>query len=198
MPRISTPLTNEDIDLYRNGMSLSDLAKKLHKGRPVLAKLLQQAGVPLRTKEEQTRFKTALSTDDIQAYVDKRTTLRKLAKKYNVAHHTIADRLVSLGITIRKSTIVNPDWQRYLNRMCSTPKWKEWRKLVLARDNHSCILCTSTNSLHVHHIKMKHLYPELFYNLNNCVTLCSSCHHSIRGKERRFESIFLRYISNRQ
>lgn len=44
------------------------------------------------------------------------------------------------------------------------------------RDNNSCVLCGKTTDLHVHHILRKSKYPDLIFEPNNLVTLCSDCH----------------------
>lgn len=53
---------------------------------------------------------------------------------------------------------------------------KRLRKVVLLRDEHKCVLCSSTTSLEVDHIKSFALYPDLRFNINNCRTLCKICH----------------------
>jgi 5-methylcytosine-specific restriction endonuclease McrA len=60
-----------------------------------------------------------------------------------------------------------------------------WSKEVRERDNNSCQVCGTTDNLHAHHIISKHFFPELAYNINNGVSLCSTCHyeyHFLNGK----------------
>jgi hypothetical protein len=61
-----------------------------------------------------------------------------------------------------------------------TSKYKEWRALVLARDNHKCLNCgfsgNKDNPLQVDHIKPRSLYPELALTVSNGRTLCLRCH----------------------
>ena len=62
-----------------------------------------------------------------------------------------------------------------------------WRKLVLTRDNYSCVLCGSKERLETHHIKSYTKFPALRYNLENGQTLCHFCHKktdSFGGKGR--------------
>ena len=63
-----------------------------------------------------------------------------------------------------------------------TKKSSEWRKAVLQRDNYTCQLCgrkTTGRWLHTHHIKPKSEYPELEYDVDNGITLCSSHHATV-------------------
>jgi hypothetical protein len=66
------------------------------------------------------------------------------------------------------------------NALYHTPEYKEWRKAVLERDNHRCIVCGHTGSLNqplqIDHIKPKSLYPELMYTVSNGRTLCYKHH----------------------
>lgn len=61
-----------------------------------------------------------------------------------------------------------------------TSKYKEWRALVLTRDNHKCVNCgfsgNKDNPLQVDHIKPRSLYPELALTVSNGRTLCLRCH----------------------
>jgi len=67
--------------------------------------------------------------------------------------------------------------------------YKEWRNLVLKRDNYQCKICgekyTKEHKLVVHHILPWKDYPELRYNINNGITLCQFHHPRKRVDERR-------------
>ena len=65
--------------------------------------------------------------------------------------------------------------QQYL----ASAEWKALRQQVLARDEHKCKSCNSTNSLRIHHISYYNLGAE---NLEDLVTLCESCHNSLHKK----------------
>jgi hypothetical protein len=51
-----------------------------------------------------------------------------------------------------------------------------FRRLVLDRDKHKCVLCDSDQDLHVHHLLRWHDKPILRMRKANGVTLCKACH----------------------
>lgn len=65
---------------------------------------------------------------------------------------------------------------------------KRWRALVLRRDKYLCRECARygkrTEATHAHHILARREYPELAYDLNNGVALCTKCHTAIELKIR--------------
>ena len=56
---------------------------------------------------------------------------------------------------------------------------KEMQKLVFERDNYTCQMCGSKSNLHVDHIQSWAEYVELRFSMDNCRTLCKSCHYKI-------------------
>ena len=78
-----------------------------------------------------------------------------------------------------------------MNRIESKPTKKAlWflSKLCRIRDGHKCTKCgmkeyqaNGGSSLHCHHKKPKKTYPELCFDLDNCVTLCLHCHKEDHG-----------------
>lgn len=68
-----------------------------------------------------------------------------------------------------------------------------WNKLRNAyrEENPICERCvylnrvtvTSTYKLSVHHIRMRNKYPDLVYDENNLLTLCTRCHGYFSGLE---------------
>ena len=59
--------------------------------------------------------------------------------------------------------------------------WRKLRKQVLIRDGHQCTRCGSTKSLTVHHIIPVRTDPSLALEMDNCITLCRSCHGRAEG-----------------
>ena len=67
-------------------------------------------------------------------------------------------------------------------------EWRALRMKVLKRDNYQCQQCGATKEecgyqLEVHHIIPPKGNKELFYNIDNCVTLCKWCHARITQQE---------------
>ncbi len=90
---------------------------------------------------------------------------------------------ISCGLKGQKITTV----EKY-----ALPAWKELRVQVLSRDGHSCVICSGTEDLHIHHIDADNTHD----NLKNLITLCPYCHaraHSERkkagGRERVIQVI---------
>ena len=59
----------------------------------------------------------------------------------------------------------------------------EWSKMVLERDNHTCVICGCPANL-ADHIKNRRLFPELALDISNGRALCYGCHgeHGARVK----------------
>ncbi|MBN2980133.1 HNH endonuclease [Cohnella algarum] len=53
---------------------------------------------------------------------------------------------------------------------------RAWRKRVLRRDGHRCVLCGSTENLEAHHLASWAEFPELRIVDENGMTLCNDCH----------------------
>ena len=67
-------------------------------------------------------------------------------------------------------------------------QWRALRNEVLKRDNYQCCQCGASAGesgypLEVHHIISPKGNKELFYDKNNCVTLCKTCHARITQQE---------------
>lgn len=77
------------------------------------------------------------------------------------------------------------------------PAYKDFRSSVLKRDGRKCMMpgCKNKNKLQVHHIRKWSSASSLRYETSNGITLCRSCHDSIKGKENHFESLFIGIIN---
>ena len=61
---------------------------------------------------------------------------------------------------------------------------RKWAKQIKARDNFTCNRCNTVatgGSIHAHHIVPKEYFPEVAFDMDNGVTLCSSCHRNIHA-----------------
>ncbi|MFH1640555.1 MAG: HNH endonuclease signature motif containing protein [Candidatus Omnitrophota bacterium] len=93
------------------------------------------------------------------------------------------------------------NWKGGLNylahKILTNPRYLKIRKQVLNRDNFSCALCKSSIKLEVHHIIEKKENILLVFDQNNMITLCKSCHCSIRGREKDYRGYFNDIVANR-
>lgn len=63
----------------------------------------------------------------------------------------------------------------------TTGNYKKWRTAVLIRDNFSCTECGSKINPHVHHIQKLSEVPSLSMDIDNGMTLCSTCHRKVHA-----------------
>lgn len=84
-----------------------------------------------------------------------------------------------------KGGLLNPIYS-----ILKTNYYKDWRNNIFKRDNFTCQKCYKKNCyLEVHHIKRKSEYPELIFDENNVITLCTKCHNPTRGLWRNKDGI---------
>lgn len=71
------------------------------------------------------------------------------------------------------------------------------QKEILKRDKYTCQMCESKRDLQVDHIQSWAEYVELRFSMDNCRTLCRSCHFKITyGKSMPHDSKWgLNYLS---
>ena len=81
-------------------------------------------------------------------------------------------------------------------RNFNDPLYKQWRKNIYSRDHYKCQWpnCTFKQKLNAHHIKTWANYPNLRYDINNGITLCSIHHKMVKGLEHIYESTFLKIL----
>lgn len=81
-------------------------------------------------------------------------------------------------------------------------KWIAFRFLVIQRDFNVCRKCRhqfDASLIHIHHLKSRTKFPELEFDIDNCVTLCCWCHrdfHSIYGRIKFTISNFVEWTKN--
>lgn len=56
--------------------------------------------------------------------------------------------------------------------------WKRFRRMVFERDGYRCRKCgdTERRNLRCHHIKPVKQFPNLYYDIDNALSLCEQCH----------------------
>lgn len=84
-----------------------------------------------------------------------------------------------------------------MKRNYDDPAYSDWRRKILKRDKKTCKMpgCKSKTRLQVHHIRRWSSASALRYEISNGITLCSTCHKSIKGQEHHYESLFMEIIN---
>jgi 5-methylcytosine-specific restriction endonuclease McrA len=83
-----------------------------------------------------------------------------------------------------------------MKRNYDDPVYKEWRTRVYKRDKFMCQMpnCKRKSKLQAHHINKWSSAPSLRFDTQNGITLCRSCHDSIKDKEHFYSSLFMEII----
>jgi len=55
-------------------------------------------------------------------------------------------------------------------------EFRNWKRLVMERDNYTCQKCNSKKEIVADHIKPFSIFPELRFDINNGQALCKNCH----------------------
>lgn len=105
------------------------------------------------------------------------------------------DRLVELGYIIPISSWQHEIVHWYENngigetaKKRNNYKYRKWRESVLQRDG-ACVKCGEKDGLVAHHIMPFALYPTLRTDVNNGLTLCSSCHRKLHKEIRKCQTL---------
>ena len=80
--------------------------------------------------------------------------------------------------------------------------YRTWRKSVYERDNYTCQCCGDSKgrNLNAHHIKNWADNPELRYDIDNGITLCSTCHkvfHKIYKKRNNNKNQLIEFLNKK-
>lgn len=66
-----------------------------------------------------------------------------------------------------------------------TPRWRQLRAKIIERDGHRCCRCGRPDNLQVHHRRPPRGNEEIFFDENNCETVCRFCHATETASEIR-------------
>ena len=95
------------------------------------------------------------------------------------------------------------------NRLRQTFEYKNWRDMIYKRDHYICQMCfIKDKTLNAHHIKTFYSIAKEYclseyddfincsflWDIDNGITLCELCHHSIKNKEEEYEEKFKNII----
>lgn len=70
-----------------------------------------------------------------------------------------------------------------------TTNYRQWRTLVVSRDNNTCQFCGGKKDLTAHHIIPASVAPDLRYHEHNGITLCKACHRALDRYLNRGEGV---------
>lgn len=75
-------------------------------------------------------------------------------------------------------------------------KYAKFRKEVRKRDKNHCQMpgCQARKALEVHHILRWADCPHLRYEIRNGISLCKSCHDSIKNCEELYIELFTKIV----
>ena len=101
--------------------------------------------------------------------------MRKKFKEYFELYHSakpcLGDKrkLTLLGKRLRSER------KQFFKRVLKSPEWKELRQKVFDTHGNICLKCGSDFNMTVDHIKPKHLFINLLFDINNLQPLCFKC-----------------------
>lgn len=80
-----------------------------------------------------------------------------------------------------------------MKRDYNDPVYKDWRLSVYKRDKFTCQMpnCKSKRRLQAHHIRKWSTAASLRFDIDNGITLCRTCHDSIKDMEHVYASLFM-------
>lgn len=151
------------------------------------------------TKE--TRIQMSLSRKGRKHSI---ATIEKMSK-IKEGHITTEETKMKIGLAnrgkklssehiekIRKFNLGKTPWNKIgegittQNKLDRVRFHKTIQPVVLKRDNYTCQICLKKGGwLQVDHIKSWSNYSELRFEVNNCRTLCMSCHYRITFKREK-------------
>lgn len=75
-------------------------------------------------------------------------------------------------------------------RMRRSAIYREWKRMVLKKDNYICWLCNIRGGILIaHHIKKWSKYPELRYDINNGSAMHPECHRLLHTINRLYPEL---------
>jgi len=129
----------------------------------------------------------------------RRKTIQSCLERYGVENYVELFR----GKFIKENSPVWKGGVPHSRVERATYEYNTWRKSVFSKDNYTCAACGARNGtgkeveLHAHHIRCWVDNEDLRYDVNNGITLCSSCHyrfHSKYGKHNTTEQQSLHFL----
>lgn len=122
------------------------------------------------------------SVDDIaKQFSVNVSAIIKSMKKHGIERRTTSETLIMRG-SMRGEN--NPAWKGGVANWDYAYNWKTLSKKIKDRDNWTCQLCGETRKRWNHHLHVHHIDEDKTNNHpHNLVSLCSTCHKPIHGKQ---------------
>lgn len=89
---------------------------------------------------------------------------------------------IKIKISATKQGITQGEWKKFKRSedYIERRRFKKiMQKQIFERDNYTCQLCGSKGDLQVDHIQSWSEYVDLRFSMDNCRTVCASCHYEI-------------------
>jgi hypothetical protein len=209
-------ISKEDLEYlyFVENLSYSKIEKKLNLNRGVIYHWFKKYEIKPRNYSDAGKgrkftdeHKKKISFSNSKPHTEERKkniSNSHLGKNLTDEHK---DKIRSKFIGLRPG-FKHPMWKggrsTFRNRLQQSSLYKEWRKSIYDRDLYKCQICNSGGKLNSHHIikfsKIVEDYNLLKYedyimcnflwDIDNGITLCEKCHHSIKGIEEKFEEKF--------
>lgn len=168
------------IQMYQDGLSISDICAKLDMSPSSIFERLKNNGIQFRDRVEALKDKIQIISDSehftIISLYQSGLFAADIAKKYNVNKSTIINILKKYNIEIRDHLGPNnPAWKGGrvpLHTMIRhSKKYEDWRNNILRSRDYTCqVSGQRSGKLNVHHIKhFKELLTDFIikYNINS-------------------------------
>lgn len=171
---------------YKSGCSLYSLGKKHDVSAMTIRAKILAHGTKTKSYSE-----AAIQREQLHGTVSKaHAKVREMCKTGEFQRNRSA---MLQGIPVEEwEGFTTPENQR----LVASPEYREWKKAVYDRDNHTCQLCHKTQCpIAAHHIYMKAKYPDRVLDVNNGITLCDKCHHKTIGHEDEYIDLFVSLLN---
>lgn len=137
------------------------------------------------------------------------STRPEMRKKQSIARRQrwkdLQYRASMTGVNHPNTGTINSWWQHWMEREITGRAWvARIRKLSGGR----CLICCTKKNLHAHHIVPRSIAPELTLDLNNGISLCSTCHDGkdnpqnvhrlLREDVKRYQELMQELLSKRE
>ena len=137
----------------------------------------KKCGYKFRTINSPVTKKTLEKMSMAMKKVERTKEWKDKISKASIGNNNGTGNLGKIKLNMRGKN--HPNWKGGIGRHDRNRKrveYKNWRRSVFKKDNYTCVNCSKGGRIVAHHIKEWCNYPELRYNTNNGITLCTECH----------------------